>query len=429
MSIWNKVLLVLIALTTAAFVVFASNRFNLEKDWTAKIAAKEKELANVLAQVSKLQEEIYGSPLNSSQEWDDLSLTAQLHRIRSLFNGVVWVNCEALNLAQNGTKVTSSFMLPSQYDYNGVRQSGLVYLFDTGTPFVANDLSTAVGSLAKTDEDVSLSSNPATFLGVFQIDRINRSEISLSSVVTMSKDEVDALNKSVKARNSWFVVPDRLPIDSPDTFVAWKDSSPAFIESLTSGDKEFFDCSLLDFDELATLPLGKTVSADGQSRVPLDFSFLCRNGFTRRDELNVALKRKNAALSDMNSVVIAQRVALGTDLPANIITMIDSDLYNQAKQANLYPTYQEVKEDRTNRLASMEMQRDLVKDRLAVVTDYQKKMQDRIDDLLRKNNELAVAIAQTQFQALKKILNRNAGNTEVYDNGVSASNTRNYGDI
>ncbi|MDO5567462.1 MAG: hypothetical protein Q4G59_12445, partial [Planctomycetia bacterium] len=223
MSVWNKVLLVLILLTGVVHLQLASQRYMLAKEWEGKISKLEKQLSDTESSVAKLNAEVYGDRFDVEQKWEKMCPAAKLARIKSVLPGSLWANC-AVNeksLKVSGESVSASFVLAPQYEVTGVRQNGIVYVFDSGSPVVAMNTGSAEGAPAadsgdaaqeeKSKEYKETYNSAPVFLGVFKISGLNKTEISLSSVTTCTEEDVAKINQSIKSKNSWIVCADRLP--------------------------------------------------------------------------------------------------------------------------------------------------------------------------------------------------------------------------
>ena len=119
MSIWNKVLLVLIFLTAVVYALLVSNRFRLEKQWGEKIAGLEKNLQDQTDAVARLRLEIDGDALKTidpqaALAWNDLGLRSKLARLKARVRGRLWTDCHPPRSPQreNG-RVQMSFCIAS----------------------------------------------------------------------------------------------------------------------------------------------------------------------------------------------------------------------------------------------------------------------------------------------------------------------------
>ncbi|MDO5553823.1 MAG: hypothetical protein Q4G68_08675 [Planctomycetia bacterium] len=454
MNIWNKVLLVLITLTGIGFMILASNRYVLQKDWATKIQNLEKKLAQAESEVQTLEQEIYGDPLKKERDWDNLPLLAQKERIRSLISGAIWVGCESQTISSQNNRVTTSFILPTQYNYAGVRPSSLVYLFDSGAPFVAVASSAGAeapaeaGTESEATEEASetpaepapapevaaevdssdaaaaepaIATAPARFLGIFKIEAVNRSEINLSSVNNMTQDEIDLLDQSIKGKNSWIVCPDRPPVDSPADLKAWCGSNSEFLTMLSAEEQDFLLKDEFTPGEALVIGRGDMDSDHVEKRLPLDFNYLLEQGYTKRDTLTATIARKEMSLADVNLVLVEQLLTMGMDIPEVAQAVVDRAVYDAAKAEYKHVSMTDKKTQLTAALASMKKQCEIVHDKLELVETTLAEMRAEIESLLAKNRDLAIGIAQSQFQAVNKILGLSAQTEPTSDTGVANS--------
>lgn len=420
MSIWNKVLLVLITLVSAVFIILVSNRYMLQKSWEDKILAKEKQLELVRSEVAALQAEIFGAPLDKETTWDKLSLFAKRQYLRSLLNTLVFVNCQPKTFSPNTDgKVETSFVLPAQYNEKGLFKSGLVYVFDSGlslaaakpaapaatAPGAPAEATPAPAPVAKNGAKPASAGGSARFLGVFQINQINASrQVVVGSVVAMTEDERRQIDRSIKSGNSWIVYPDRPPIDSPDDITAWLSKSPELLGLLSEADSKYFEKRSFTAADFVAIASGAEAKDPEEKRLPVDFSCLLERNYTARDDYNTIIARKQTALADINIILADQLVALGIELTAQAKPLVDMNVYENSRRANKVKTFAQQKSDLTVSLADMVKQRDLVEQRLKLTQSYLAKMTEKIDSLIKRNSELAMSIANAQFSAAKKIM-------------------------
>lgn len=400
MNIWNKVLLILILITGTVYLWLGSQRFLLQKGWEAKIAKAEAQYAEIEKTVAALHSEVYGDRLIKPDSWDKMSLLAKQEKIRSLLQGRIWCNCESRNMVNKSGVINTGFVLPTDYDARGVgqnQQNSLIYLFDSGAPVQVRKDGEEAGSAP------AIVPFPATFLGIFRIASINRTEVSLISAIHLSEMEITRLDKSIKSKNAWIICTDRLPIDSPDDFVVWKDSSPSFITTLSEEEKDYFSRGSYLPQEIVGLPVAEIFSPAVKKRLPQDYVYLMENEYSQRDDTTTLITRKEVALRDIQTVLADQFVAMGIEPSPEIKPLVDQNLYGKSKGANKTETWTAKQERFKRDLASMTQQSDIVKAKYEQVRETVKNLQAQIDQLLKENCLLAGQIAKAQFEAAKRI--------------------------
>ncbi|MBR5626756.1 MAG: hypothetical protein IKW74_03945 [Thermoguttaceae bacterium] len=378
MNVWNKVLIVLLCVTSLIFFWLVAQRFVLGKTWEEKIVKLDKDLEAAQLAVDNLTREIFGDSLNTERSWAAKGLKQQLEYIRGLQNGTVWTNCEPINISQAGNQVTVSYLLPGGYAATHVQKNGLVYIFDSGV---------ALDSASETAETAS------QFLGTFWIESVNDMQVSLVSVGSMTQAEVDAINNSIQKQNGWIACADRLPVDSPNDIAAWSSDEKSMV-LFSSEDQQFLALAEGTVDEAAT----------GQKRLSRDFEYELKKKFIDRDDQNTLFARRQVALTDLNQVVIDQLVSIGADVPAEIAELISQESLNTALAANKTETYAAQKERLTEEAAAMVHERDLVKSSLDRAEAELKATEAKIAGLLQANVKMAAEIAQAEIENAEKII-------------------------
>ncbi|MDO5567547.1 MAG: hypothetical protein Q4G59_12875, partial [Planctomycetia bacterium] len=378
------------------------------------------------AEVAVLEKEIFGDPKVKDTAWDKLSLVAQRQYLRSLLNTFVFVNCEPKTFSPNTDgKIETSFILPPQYSEKGLFRSGLIYVFDSGLPKTVAPAAGAPGAAPAPAANTKAASagGSARFLGVFQINQINANrQIVVNSVVAMTEDERRQIDRSMKSGNSWIVYPDRPPIDSPDDIAGWLSKSPELLSLLSEADSKYFEKKLFSSVDFIALATGAEVQDTEEKRLPVDFSCLLERSYTARDDYNTIIARKQTALADINIIVADQLVSLGTELTDAVKPTVDMNVYENARRANKVKTFSQQKSDLTVALADMVKQRDLVEQRLKLTQSYLAKMTEKIDSLIKRNSELAMNIANSQFAAAKKIMGGNVRSVPSSGSEVKSNN-------
>ena len=432
MSIWNKVLLVLIFLTAVFYTLLVSNRYKLEKQWCEKIAGLEKNLQDQTDAVARLRIEIDGDPLKTidpqtAASWDDLGLRAKSARLQARIRGRLWLGCHAPRSPQreNG-RIQASFCIaatvdkPRQIADIQLSQNTPIYLFDSGQAYV----DPAAGN---NPPPAGTPTQPMAFLGVFNVDSINvdAAEINISSVGTVTDEELQRMERSVTDGHSWVVCGDRLPIDSPDDIAFWLGGADAkLLDSLPENVREHF---LLPGMEIAdmTLPTGDVSDAVDGKRYPKDYEELLSNRYISRDELTLCIERRRTNVADLDSVIQTQFASIGVpEIPEETLAKIGSkpedaqafaEAFAKVKEAYKLETFIAQKDRFAGSLAAMEHQRDLVKNQLDLAQSNVKGLRARIDELLKTNCGLAVKIAKSQFEAADKIIKQSENVTASLD--------------
>ena len=445
MSIWNKVLLVLIFLTAVVYALLVSNRFRLEKQWGEKIAGLEKNLQDQTDAVARLRLEIDGDALKTidpqaALAWNDLGLRSKLARLKARVRGRLWTDCHPPRSPQreNG-RVQMSFCIapndkPRQIADVHLSQNTPVYLFDSGTPYVdpAAQSTAAQNPASQNPADAAgevKPSQPMEFLGIFNVDSINEeaAEINISSVGTVTDAELQRLERSVSGGNSWVVCGDRLPVDSPDDIAFWLGADTALAEALPENLRTHLLLPGMSVAEII-LPTGEVSAATDGKRYPRDYEELLASRLTLRDELTLCVNRRKAIQSELESVIRTQFAAIGVDaVPQEALDKIGptpedaqafADSFAGAKAAYKLETLIAQKNRCTSLRESMQNQRDLVKKRLDLAVESVAGLQARIDTLLKTNCDLAVKIAKSQFEAADRIIEQSENVTAV--NGDAA---------
>lgn len=416
MSVWNKVLLVLILLTGVVHLQLASQRYMLAKEWEGKISKLEKQLSDTESSVAKLNAEVYGDRFDVEQKWEKMCPAAKLARIKSVLPGSLWANC-AVNeksLKVSGESVSASFVLAPQYEVTGVRQNGIVYVFDSGSPVVAMNTGSAEGAPAadsgdaaqeeKSKEYKETYNSAPVFLGVFKISGLNKTEISLSSVTTCTEEDVAKINQSIKSKNSWIVCADRLPIDSPDYIVDWLNENTQFFGVIPSEMQAYLNRTSFVSSDMTKFKAEELDDiASSKNRFAVDYNYVLEKGFTKRDLLTAIIKRKQTALADINTVLIDQLVMMGIDISPDTNALLDKVLYTKIKANNKLEDLVAKKTRVTKELATAEHERDFVKSKLDSATATLASIRTEADRLLNDNCDLAVKIAKAQFMAARRI--------------------------
>ncbi len=423
MSVWNKVLLILLVITGIVYVWLNSQRFLLNKNWEEKLVKLEKQYEDLLTEVDKLKVEIHGNPQNKEMDWEKLGFQAQSDRIRILFGGYwqyrntenkeaikrcgsvaagkVWVNCEPKQMVNNKGVVTTSFLLGPNYDWHGVHENGLVYVFDSGSKFQVNNKSDV--SPEKEITDQTTPGTGSIYLGAFRVVNIKNFEVSLTSVTTLNEAEIARIDQSVKAKQSWIICVDRLPSDSPDDMITFSKMNPKFVATLSEQDKEYFAKTSYTPTELMELPPAEMNKADELKRVPVDYTFLLEKAFIKRDAINTIIARKEGALNNINIVLVDQLVAMGTEISAEVKPFVNQAIYDQKKKDNKLETWSGQQTRLTSELATMTQQRDFVKSKLDKAKETVLELRNQIAVLVKENLSLAAKAARAQIQAAERI--------------------------
>ena len=471
----NWVTIVLILLTGILFVVFISNRYTVGKDWEKKIDGQQKQIESRTAEVEKLKKEIYGTPLKSGEEWvwSRMGLIARNDKLDSLVPGKVWTACDPgeLTSSDDTSEIRMTFTIyPGE---GGARTNGnanvgdrdLVYIFDKGVPFSdgsADSPETPAGS----DEAAS---EPAKFLGVFTVDKIEAAQgdqegeytYTVKSVGVVDEAQRQLVSDSIRDRRAWIVYEGLLPIDSPSDIACWLSEYPdsPFSKNLDDADREFFQKTTYgtagDLEEFASALAEAKDDRSFRSfaeppegkRYPDRYDTKLLREYYQRDKLNVLMARGESSRDDLDQVISDQLVMIGCpavpgtekgDAEPDLLEMFnglsEKDRAEfEEKSETLLETYKKIgeeglahiesllpsaqngfesqtffdqKQEAAEKLRLMESQRDLVEKRLAIAKDSLGQIQDRIRYLAGENAQLARSIAEAQFEAADAIAER-----------------------
>lgn len=308
-------------------------------------------------------------------------------------------------------------------------------------------------------------------------------EINISSVGVFGDDDFDRLDDSVTQNHSWIVYSDRLPIDSPDDIAFWlADPENAVGKTLSAEAKVHFAKKALTPEEMLAAPAENTVeeftldepaadentaeadelaadgpavdentaetdelAADGEQvsgepistadipsdkRFPVNYELALWRRFTKRDVLTLLIMKRESVLADLRKIICDQLVAIGLpEIPEETLAQLGptpeeaqavAKEYIQQKAARQIEDKIAQKKRLVEYVEKMSFQRDFVRKRLDVVTDVVERLQKRIDQLLKENCDLALKIAQAQFEAAEKAIQKSE-NVAVQVKGDSAS--------
>lgn len=349
MHLFNKILLVLIFLTGVFYLVLVSNRYNLGKEWEEKLAKQDKTIADLTADIGKLDDAVNGVPLKSGEEWawKRMGLVAQSEKLSALLSAKVWINCLPGNLRgldEESRQITVSFTaspeaLTRQYDGRSLGDKNFFYVFDSGIPYsapVSEDGSDAAKNLEEGDQEASAPQRPV-FLGIFSAENVDPESktYNLASVGTISESQKERIKDSVDSGRGWIVYEDRLPVDSPKDIAYWIQNYPddAFVKWLNTpsddsdenskkeADKAYFSrTSVSQINEAGDekgFVDGGVESDSGlvgdNERYAIKYDTHILKKYYQIDKLNLLLSRGARSKGDLDVVIADQLAMLGCD--------------------------------------------------------------------------------------------------------------------
>ena len=232
MNVWNRVLISLIAVICVVFGIFAAKKYTMTKSEETKIEESQKRLAQALAELETLKFEIYGGSMEKKVgDWIDYGLDEQLKYVRSLQRGETFINCQPVEARVQSDEGSSSlsFVVDEQYQTSSFRTGAMVYVFDSGKPFVStgessesgesdgdeSEVASAEVETADESGEVAASVKPFVFLGAYRVSGVAERQVKLDSIGVSTSSELDLITASKRSGDSWVVYVDNLPIDSP----------------------------------------------------------------------------------------------------------------------------------------------------------------------------------------------------------------------
>jgi hypothetical protein len=188
MSIWNKILLVLIFLASLVFFHAAARTVKTYKYWANLADQFEKKLQERRAEIVRLQTADHEHPL------DDKTVGVQQLHIdlgRVLASrGRIWTKCEKKRAAPD-TKSGFMEVAISTDDSNAFAKNMLLYAFEEG-------------------DDQS----PGKYLGEFRVDAVSQQQVVLASTTQL----VGSLTKNVTESKAPWVLYEMMPTDEHEAF-------------------------------------------------------------------------------------------------------------------------------------------------------------------------------------------------------------------
>ena len=255
MSVWNKVLLVLIFLCAAAFVYLGADALKMRRDSQKKLVDAQKALE---AEQEKKQKLYFGTGQDDSY----LSLVNEVDRLRKFRGTRAWPNCMPFSQAVvNGTTVTLQLMVDAlpkptatqpeaDAQLDDKQQAGTAQQPDDNQPddFAAPDSPVTPpdpGTIDPNAPDPGGVSEPVTpaqdrvlpgttvylfdkraivdggcLLGEFTVAKVDNNIATLTNVYQMTEAEVNRINDSVNATDASWAVYTVLPRTTVEIQVA-----------------------------------------------------------------------------------------------------------------------------------------------------------------------------------------------------------------
>ena len=194
MSIWNRVLVVLVAVSTAVFVYMAACAVKTQQSWEHKVV----ELRQKLDQLRKSNQQLVEADRigQNSFNLDQKNLgiaraKRELHRLL-LGRGRVWNNCAAA--------------------FNNNPESPKIAV--TTDPSIPNGITVNMTMYAVQDDDLR-DAKKSHYMGEFRVEQVgDRSKIVLAPAQALDKDDLQRLSDSTGAWSLYEV----LPADRHDIF-------------------------------------------------------------------------------------------------------------------------------------------------------------------------------------------------------------------
>lgn len=465
MNVWNRVLISLIAVICVVFGIFAAKKYTMTKSEETKIEESQKRLAQALAELETLKFEIYGGSMEKKVgDWIDYGLDEQLKYVRSLQRGETFINCQPVEARVQSDEGSSSlsFVVDEQYQTSSFRTGAMVYVFDSGKPFVStgessesgesdgdeSEVASAEVETADESGEVAASVKPFVFLGAYRVSGVAERQVKLDSIGVSTSSELDLITASKRSGDSWVVYVDNLPIDSPkdvarfteqytDIALGFSDENRVFmsktfelshVESSAAVSSEVEDGASEDeASEVAVAPVElPELTADSEMRYPVDFQGRFERLWCGRDAANVYKAKAEVALKVLTSLIADQYVMMGGDVDTSALASDEGwdETYAAAKGRLKSATLTDEIAARQKELATMENGRDLVKRLLDDAHNSINALQKAIADAVRKNAELASQISDAQFQALEKFEREEAQATASDSTKISQNEAR-----
>ena len=213
MSVWNKVLLVLIFLCTAAFVYFGADALKMRRESQKKLVDAQKAYE---AEKEKKQKLYFGTSLDDGY----ISVVNEVNRLRAFRGTRAWPNCMPTSrVTVNGTTVTVQLQvdaLPSP----SVLQPDDPQTYDMAqvTPPDPNAIDPGAVAVPVTPPQIRVLPDSVVYLfekqamadggcllGEFTVDKVDNNIATLTNVYPMTEAEIARINDSVGAQTPWAV--------------------------------------------------------------------------------------------------------------------------------------------------------------------------------------------------------------------------------
>jgi hypothetical protein len=242
MSIWNKILVVLIGITALFFFHAAARTVKTYKYWSGRVVAFEQKLEAVKKDNVSLKTADYKHPR------EDGTVGVEQLRIdlgRVLANrGRIWSNCTKKKVAEDSKGLTEVAVSTEE---GGFTDKMLVYVFEDG-------------------DDQS----PGKYLGEFRVKPIDEKQVGLVSTTQM----VTALSKNVADSKAPWVLYEVMPNDDHEAFFNVPEDLRKFVPAAFIKDAQDFN-ALTDDQKLLVLE-GTPDEAGKKLRALVDFLAIFR---------------------------------------------------------------------------------------------------------------------------------------------------------
>jgi hypothetical protein len=223
MSVWNKVLLVLIFLCAAGFVYLGSDALKLRRDSRKKIQDAQTALKSEL---EKNRSYLNGTGPNDSYA----SLVNDVNRIRKIRGVRIWPHCQPQSApVVAGTKITFELLVDAKPE-SPLATEGEIS--EPVTPESNSETETQVAAVPLGSRilpgsvvylfDTRETDQGGCFLGQFSVDNIKDNVATLANSYLMTPQEIECISDSVAQSAPWavYTVLPKNVVDSAENVVA-----------------------------------------------------------------------------------------------------------------------------------------------------------------------------------------------------------------
>jgi len=366
MSIWNKILFVLIFLTSLVFMYLGAKTLKAHEHWRSKVLAFE-------AALEKTEQQIEDAQYAESDEGviADMGIEQLKRDLHGLLvvRGRAWYNTEPQQIDAESGVVNVKIDTPSEDDLpgrHGIAENTVIYIFE------------------EADVEAPLGQGGGRYLGEFIVTGINPGEITARPLGSFDARQLDRLANS---SSPWSLY-DVMPVDSHDVLADVDDERLRSILPETVAEQYIRDMEPATAEEIEELGLpGKVVDKEGNPvaagetgiyKRPLrDYEVIFR-GFDRED-----LEWKHAMTA----------------------TLTDTEYARGAKEAaeqDVEFRRRQVEEHRSD-LAKMSRRRDLIAKHRTALERKLAEISRAAQEIRTNNRQLASRIAQIQIEAQRRI--------------------------